>query len=26
MQPGVTDIWQPTEQWDDDFSWDRTWS
>ena len=26
LQDGVTDIWQPTDQWDDDFSWDRTWS
>jgi L-alanine-DL-glutamate epimerase-like enolase superfamily enzyme len=26
LQPGVTDIWQPTSQWDDDWSWDRTWS
>lgn len=26
LQPGVTDIWQPTDQWDDDYSWDRTWS
>ena len=26
LQPGVTDIWQPTDQWDDDMSWDRTWS
>ncbi|MBN9315750.1 MAG: mandelate racemase/muconate lactonizing enzyme family protein [Devosia sp.] len=26
LQPGVTDIWQPTDQWNDDTSWDRTWS
>ncbi|OEO30066.1 mandelate racemase [Devosia insulae DS-56] len=26
LQPGVTDIWQPTDQWDNDMSWDRTWS
>jgi L-alanine-DL-glutamate epimerase-like enolase superfamily enzyme len=26
LQDGVTDIWQPTDQWDDDYSWDRTWS
>jgi L-alanine-DL-glutamate epimerase-like enolase superfamily enzyme len=26
LQPGVTGIWQPTEQWDDEWSWDRTWS
>ena len=26
LQPGVTGIWQPTERWDDDHSWDRTWS
>jgi L-alanine-DL-glutamate epimerase-like enolase superfamily enzyme len=26
LQEGVTDIWQPTDQWDDEHSWDRTWS
>lgn len=26
LQPGVTGIWQPTDRWDDDHSWDRTWS
>jgi L-alanine-DL-glutamate epimerase-like enolase superfamily enzyme len=26
LQEGVTGIWQPTTQWDDDYSWDRTWS
>ena len=26
LQPGVTDIWLPTDQWNDDTSWDRTWS
>ncbi len=26
LQPGVTGIWQPTDRWDDEFSWDRTWS
>ena len=26
LQPGVTGIWQPTEQWDNEISWDRTWS
>jgi len=26
LQPGVTGIWQPTDQWDNDVSWDRTWS
>jgi gluconate/galactonate dehydratase len=26
LQPGVTGIWQPTERWDDEYSWDRTWS
>ncbi len=26
LQPGVSGIWQPTDQWDDDHSWDRTWS
>ena len=26
LQPGVGGIWQPTEQWDNEWSWDRTWS
>jgi gluconate/galactonate dehydratase len=26
LQPGVNDIWQPTDQWDQEYSWDRTWS
>jgi len=26
LQPGVTGIWQPTDRWDDEHSWDRTWS
>lgn len=26
LQPGVTGIWQPTDHWDDEYSWDRTWS
>ena len=26
LQPGVTGIWQSTERWDDEYSWDRTWS
>jgi L-alanine-DL-glutamate epimerase-like enolase superfamily enzyme len=26
LQEGVTGIWQPTDQWDDEYSWDRTWS
>src|SRR5690606_31261733 len=26
VQPGVTGIWQTTARWDDDYSWDRTWS
>jgi L-alanine-DL-glutamate epimerase-like enolase superfamily enzyme len=26
LQPHVTGIWQPTDQWDDEYSWDRTWS
>jgi gluconate/galactonate dehydratase len=26
LQPGVTGIWQPTDRWDDEYSWDRTWS
>ncbi len=26
LQPGVTGIWQPTDRWDNEHSWDRTWS
>ena len=26
VQPGVSGIWQPTDRWDDEWSWDRTWS
>jgi gluconate/galactonate dehydratase len=26
LQDGATGIWEPTDQWDDEFSWDRTWS
>lgn len=26
LQPGVRDIWEPTDSWDDEYSWDRTWS
>ena len=26
LQDGVKGIWLPTDQWDDDYSWDRTWS
>ena len=26
LQPGVSGIWQPTDRWDDEYSWDRTWS
>ena len=26
LQPGVTGVWQPTERWDNEYSWDRTWS
>jgi gluconate/galactonate dehydratase len=26
LQPGVAGIWQPTDRWDDEYSWDRTWS
>jgi L-alanine-DL-glutamate epimerase-like enolase superfamily enzyme len=26
LQPGVKDIWEPTDSWDDEYSWDRTWS
>ncbi len=26
LPDGVTGIWEPTEHWDDETSWDRTWS
>jgi L-alanine-DL-glutamate epimerase-like enolase superfamily enzyme len=26
LQPGVAGIWQPTDHWDHEYSWDRTWS
>jgi gluconate/galactonate dehydratase len=26
LQPGVSGIWQPTDHWDFEHSWDRTWS
>ena len=26
LQEGVKGIWQPTDHWDDEYSWDRTWS
>ncbi len=26
LQEGVTGIWQPTDAWDGEYSWDRTWS
>ncbi|TPK63721.1 mandelate racemase/muconate lactonizing enzyme family protein [Mesorhizobium sp. B2-4-19] len=26
LQPGVTGVWQSTEHWDSEYSWDRTWS
>jgi L-alanine-DL-glutamate epimerase-like enolase superfamily enzyme len=26
LQPGVKGIWQPTDHWDQEYSWDRTWS
>ena len=26
LQPGAAGIWQPTDRWDDEYSWDRTWS
>ena len=26
LQPGAAGIWQPTDHWDDEYSWDRTWS
>ncbi len=26
LQEGVSGIWQPTDHWDDEYSWDRTWS
>ena len=26
LQDGVKGIWQPTDHWDNEYSWDRTWS
>ena len=26
LQDGVKGIWQPTDRWDNEYSWDRTWS
>ena len=26
LQPGANGLWQPTDHWDDEYSWDRTWS
>ena len=26
LQEGVSGIWQPTDHWDQEYSWDRTWS
>jgi len=26
LQEGVAGIWQSTERWDHEYSWDRTWS
>jgi gluconate/galactonate dehydratase len=26
LRPGVGNVWQPTDEWDDEYSWDRTWS
>ena len=26
LQDGVRGIWQPTDHWDNEYSWDRTWS
>ncbi len=26
LQDGATGIWEPTDRWDDEWSWDRTWS
>jgi gluconate/galactonate dehydratase len=26
QQPGATGIWEPTDHWDSEDSWDRTWS
>jgi L-alanine-DL-glutamate epimerase-like enolase superfamily enzyme len=26
LQPGARGIWEPTDQWNDEYSWDRTWS
>lgn len=26
LQPGTNGLWQPTDHWDDEYSWDRIWS
>ena len=26
LQPHATGIWQTTDRWNDEYSWDRTWS
>ena len=26
LQEGASGLWQPTDRWDDEYSWDRTWS
>jgi len=26
LQPGVSGVWEPTDRWDDEWCWDRTWS
>ena len=26
LQPGIKNIWEPTDSWNDEYSWDRTWS
>ncbi|MGO8374097.1 mandelate racemase/muconate lactonizing enzyme family protein, partial [Rhizobium ruizarguesonis] len=26
LPPGVPGLWPPTDRWDDESSWDRTWS
>jgi L-alanine-DL-glutamate epimerase-like enolase superfamily enzyme len=26
MPAGATGMWEPTDQWDGEYSWDRTWS
>ncbi len=26
LQDGARGLWEPTDRWDDEYSWDRTWS